>query len=226
MEKLKTRNEYVGCNGKCRFYVDEIKATSYKDWVFVAKIGDKVVFNDYKYSHTTSRHQWAVRHLMRQLGIKIDIEVNMRQSLDEWSFKNHSLNSLYYTALYSLVEIYTPRKRKVTKEYNRSRINKMKEQIKILKELGAKYSFKEMMRHYRSLKNKRDRKEDFLKTVKQMKKKTYLFEGKPVKVKTRKNDYSWVDLVYINRNHGRYEYVRLDTIKDLQECSLMSTLLG
>lgn len=45
------------------------------------RIKGKVVFNDYRYSVSTARHQRKVRTLLRELGIKIDIEVSFRASL-------------------------------------------------------------------------------------------------------------------------------------------------
>ena len=62
-----------------------IEATSYDWWSFVKVINGKVVFNNYTYSSSTSKHQHKVSSLMRQLGIKIDMEIaspNGLQSLN------------------------------------------------------------------------------------------------------------------------------------------------
>lgn len=59
----------------------EIQAFSYKWWMFVAVVEGKVVFNNYRYSNTTARHQWKVRRLMHELGIKIDLELPAPEGL-------------------------------------------------------------------------------------------------------------------------------------------------
>lgn len=50
-----------------------IEAYSYRWWKFVSEIEGKVVFNDYRYSVTTSIHQSKVRRILQELGIKVDI---------------------------------------------------------------------------------------------------------------------------------------------------------
>lgn len=56
-------------------------ATSYIWWHFVKVIEGKVIFNDYRYSPTTGRHQTKVRRLMQELGIKIDITLPIPKGL-------------------------------------------------------------------------------------------------------------------------------------------------
>ena len=59
----------------------KIEALSYDWWVFVSRIGKLTVFNDYRYSLSTSKHQSKVRALLSDLGIKIDRTVSFRSSL-------------------------------------------------------------------------------------------------------------------------------------------------
>lgn len=166
MEKLKTRNEYVGCNNKCRFYADKIEATSYGHWCFVKVINGKVVFNNYSYSSTTSRHQSAVRCLLRELGINIDVNVDINSSLDEYTFKHESLIPLYEEALRCIVQNNTLRIRKKTKEKNNKRIEAIKKEIAALREMGAIYPMSKILKTYKYYKVNRDNKEKFLKSVK------------------------------------------------------------
>lgn len=56
-----------------------LSATSYW-WEFVRQVDGKVLFNTYRYSLTTARHQAKVRSLMNSLGISFE-EVAMRESL-------------------------------------------------------------------------------------------------------------------------------------------------
>lgn len=58
-----------------------LEANSYGWWSFVRVINGQVVFNDYRYSSSTQRHQRKVRNLMEALGIKIDIFVESPEGL-------------------------------------------------------------------------------------------------------------------------------------------------
>lgn len=63
------------------FNPETCEAHSYGWWCFVRKVGGKVVFNRYRYSVSTSKHQNKVRTLLAQLGIRIDLEVSTSCSL-------------------------------------------------------------------------------------------------------------------------------------------------
>ncbi len=58
-------------------------ATSYGWWQYAARIGGLLVFNSYRYSVSTSKHQSQMRSLLSQLGVRIDIFVETRKSLLE-----------------------------------------------------------------------------------------------------------------------------------------------
>lgn len=75
MRHRKNSNTYVARN--CSFNATEITAYSYGWWQFVAQINGFVVFNEFRYSPTTSRHQIKVRQLMRELDINIDLYVSI-----------------------------------------------------------------------------------------------------------------------------------------------------
>lgn len=169
MEKLKTRNEYVGCNRNCRFYGDTLEATSYKWWTFTKVINGKLVFNDGYYSSTTSGHQWAIRGLLYDLGVKVDHYVYMNDSLTEESFKKEALYHHYNLAIKMIVQNNTNRVRKATKESNTEAIAMQKGIIKELRELGAEFPLRRIVRLYREYKKQRDNKEEFLKAKKKFK---------------------------------------------------------
>lgn len=63
-----------------QFNPKTLNATSYDWWTFVRQVDGKVLFNTYRYSPTTGRHQAKVRSLMNSLGISFE-EVAMRESL-------------------------------------------------------------------------------------------------------------------------------------------------
>lgn len=77
---LQTRNNrYVKAN--CYLDMETLEARSYEWWAFVKKIGNKVVFNEYRYSATTSKHQIQMRILLDHLNIGIDMVVSIRGGL-------------------------------------------------------------------------------------------------------------------------------------------------
>ena len=57
-------------------------ATSYGWWIFVKRINKQLVFNNYQYSSSTSKHQCKVSLLIDQLGIKIDLFIECPQGLN------------------------------------------------------------------------------------------------------------------------------------------------
>jgi len=79
MKLMKRSGEYHASN--VMFDPKNIIATSYRHWQFVKVISGKVVFNAYRYSNSTSKHQYKVRALMQELGVKIDVFANTRCSL-------------------------------------------------------------------------------------------------------------------------------------------------
>jgi len=91
----KTKNVYFNSTKSNEVDIDNIKAFSYTWWQYLTVIGGKVVFNNYSYSPTTSKHQNDALKLLEQNGIKIDI------------FMNYTEKSLFenYTAAAILDEI-------------------------------------------------------------------------------------------------------------------------
>lgn len=118
----------------CTFNPFTLEAHSYDHWCFVKVIKGKVVFNDYRYSHTTRNHQGMVKYLLEELGIKIDIEVNQSESLTNGIMLNPVYRSI------ALNEITTTRKgvRETTKKYAVSNIKDLRKEIVVLKKLGAR----------------------------------------------------------------------------------------
>lgn len=81
MKHMKRKNVYQCSNYNCVFDPKTNTATSYSWWVFVSQIEGKVVFNNYRYSNSTSKHQSKVRRLLDSLNIKIDVELPVPQGL-------------------------------------------------------------------------------------------------------------------------------------------------
>lgn len=79
MKLMKKSNTYKASN--VTFNPETIEAFSYDWWCFVKVIGGKVVFNSYNYSPSTIKHQYKVRSLLNDLGIKIDLEIECPRGL-------------------------------------------------------------------------------------------------------------------------------------------------
>lgn len=71
MKLMKRTNIYKASN--LTFNPVTLDAFSYGWWQFVGVVDGKVIFNTYRYSNSTSKHQSKVRRLINQLGIKVDI---------------------------------------------------------------------------------------------------------------------------------------------------------
>lgn len=71
MKYFSRANIYKASN--VTFNSETMDAFSYDWWRFVAKIDGKVVFNNYRYSVTTAGHQRKVERLLQNLGIKVDV---------------------------------------------------------------------------------------------------------------------------------------------------------
>ena len=121
-------------------YFDPVsmKAVSYGWWTYVTKIKGKVVFNDYNYSVTTSGHQNTMRYLLKQLGIKVDVWVNMAQSLTQ--FETHALRPVYQKLYQLEIEVNRKNSRKDKNKERQKTINTVKNHIKTLRKLGAVFT--------------------------------------------------------------------------------------
>lgn len=132
------RNEqFKGCNGKAVFDPIAMHATSYDWWVFVKRIKGKVVFNAHRYSVTTGGHQGSVRSILESLGVKIDLEVETRASLD--AFETNALPALYQR----LFELEIASKRRNAKDRSKE-IKQVKRDIAMARSIGAKCSRADM----------------------------------------------------------------------------------
>lgn len=60
------------------------RAYSYSWWRFVDRVDGKIIFNSYRYSVTTAKHQRAVKGLLGDLGIKIDIDMPVPRGLQQY----------------------------------------------------------------------------------------------------------------------------------------------
>lgn len=81
MKYMKRSGLYQASNYNVTFDPKTTKAYSYKWWAFVAVVDGLVVFNNFRYSVSTSKHQSKIRGLLNTLGIKIDVEMPIPKGL-------------------------------------------------------------------------------------------------------------------------------------------------
>lgn len=67
-------------SGSLQWNPETQEAWSY-NWCFAKRINGKMVFNEYRYSNTTTRHQWEMRGFLKDHKIKIDLTIDTQKSL-------------------------------------------------------------------------------------------------------------------------------------------------
>lgn len=81
-------NMYTNSTGSLTFNPETKEAFSYKWWKFVAMVEGKVIFNNYRYSVSTSRHQLKIRELLSQLNIKIDLQLPLPKGINGYCLQD------------------------------------------------------------------------------------------------------------------------------------------
>lgn len=76
---IKSRKQFEKSN--LTYCPETGRGYSYNWYRIVESIGGKVVLNTYVYSATTAKHIRDIRHLLRELNIKIDVEIEAPRGL-------------------------------------------------------------------------------------------------------------------------------------------------
>lgn len=92
MKLMKRANIYKASN--VTFNPETCEAVSYDWWTFAKMVNGKLVFNDHGYSNTTRKHQSKVRGLLRELGLEIDLTVDVPGGLQRDTWGEQALASL------------------------------------------------------------------------------------------------------------------------------------
>ena len=220
MKKLKTKNIYKASN--VIFDADKIEAYSYDHWCFVKVIKGKIVFNDFNYSHTTSRHQHKVRNLMKDLGIEIDYFVDIRDSLSETRVIETALYPLYDKYIKNLFYMNKLRVRESTKEKLRNDNKTIKLHIKKLRELGCQYNWSQIHHHYRMHMKESRKAKAFKVFIKQNKHKSFKYFNKVFKIVSKSIDYPYFEII---STQGITKTIHWESFtKDAKELKLATTL--
>jgi len=139
MKHSKRSNIYQCSNYNCTFDPTKLEAFSYRWWKFVGVVEGKVIFNNYRYSNSTSKHQSKVRRLMAELGIEIDVSMPIPQGLPGSYRQTYSsaavtpedqtLAGLIVQAEEYLCDAYLLDQEKKQERYQRAKLRKMKSKL-------------------------------------------------------------------------------------------------
>jgi hypothetical protein len=102
---MKRKNIYQASKYNVTFDPTKTEAWSYKWWKFVSVQNGLVVFNTYRYSVSTSKHQSKVRTLLSALGIKIDLAVECSEGLQDSEAGHQALKHAYRTQNLAVVPL-------------------------------------------------------------------------------------------------------------------------
>ena len=149
---------FKNSTGNVTFDPKKVEALSYNWWVFVKKIKGKVVFNDYRYSNTTSAHQYLVRTVLKDLGIKIDVEVSIADSLSEEGL-NHAQKTILSSIAENQVHLENPKRKKANDDGFKGANESLWSDFKVLKSLGANVKKSSYKNHLTDARNDEKRRQ-------------------------------------------------------------------
>lgn len=132
MKYYKRLKIYKNHNGNNYFNPETLEAISYNWWIYLRRINNKLVFNDYTYSNTTAKHQYQLKKVLSFNGIKPDIYIESPNGLQDL---NSSVN-LYKTRINDLTNlINAPKSRFKTNQKRQLQIIALQDKIKQINEL-------------------------------------------------------------------------------------------
>lgn len=130
MKYYQKANLYKASN--VTFNPSTCEAYSYGWWRFVERISGQLVFNRYRYSNSTCKHQLKVWRLLRTLGLTIDIEIEAPQGLQDLG----SAISLYEYRIAELkAEIAKPRSHARKNDERRQQIKLCQDKSRLVRSL-------------------------------------------------------------------------------------------
>ena len=123
MKLMKRTGIYKASN--VSFDPTKISAYSYAWWKFVGVVEGKVIFNNFRYSPSTGKHQYKVRSLLEELGIKIDMHIPLRRGLQVYE----DLETLFLEAETELCDEFLENEIKKQERYQRTKARKVKAKL-------------------------------------------------------------------------------------------------
>lgn len=124
MKYMKRAGIYQASNYNCTFNPKTMEAFSYRWWKFIAVVEGKVVFNSYRYSNSTSKHQSKVRGVLNNLGIKIDLELPLPKGIN-----STNLAELILIGEETLCDKFLSEQLKAQDRYQRAKVKRLKAKL-------------------------------------------------------------------------------------------------
>lgn len=121
---------YKNYNGSNWFNPETMTAISYGWWVYLKEINGKLVFNDYRYSVTTSKHQAQLRNLIGKVDHVIHAPYGLQDLGSSIEYYNYQIKTLTEA-------IEKPRSHKRKNEERMVDIKLIEKDIETVKELMA-----------------------------------------------------------------------------------------
>jgi hypothetical protein len=137
MKYFKRANVYKNTTGTNHFNPETFQAYSYDWWCCVKRFGGLKVFNTYRYSKTTAKHQSKAKHLLISLGENVDsyIRIECPKGLQSIEGLNSGIE-LYRLRIKELEELINKKgTRKAKNEERKELINEYTLKIKIIEQL-------------------------------------------------------------------------------------------
>lgn len=98
-----------------------LDAFSYGWWRFVAVVEGKVIFNSFRYSVTTAKHQRKVRSVLADLGVTVDLDLQLPRGIRH----DQTLAELIVEAEETLCEQFLEAEAKRDERNERSRLKRL-----------------------------------------------------------------------------------------------------
>lgn len=134
MKYMKRAEIYKASN--VTFNPQSKRAYSYSWWRFVDVINGSVVFNSYRYSPSTGKHQSKVRSLMAQLNIEIDHFVECPKGLQNCYWAESSLDLYLHRILELEAAMAKKGSRKAKNREREEQIARLRARMSLVSNLG------------------------------------------------------------------------------------------
>jgi endo-beta-N-acetylglucosaminidase D len=116
MKYFKQANIYKNSTGTNSVSLEKCEAYSYDWWQYLTKVNGLVIFNNYFYSPTTSKHQSNCRGLLHDAGIKIDLLLDFNGHFNASNWIDNAVSQYQQKIVNNVKYMNRPRVRQKTKD--------------------------------------------------------------------------------------------------------------
>lgn len=135
MKHFKRANIYKASN--VTFNPETCEAISYDWWTFTKLVNGKLVFNNHGYSNSTRKHQYKVRRLLSELGLEVDLTVDVPGGLQRDTWTEQAVASVQSNIDTLMAQLNNPRRRKSLDAERIQRLNELHKEKQVLTDFIA-----------------------------------------------------------------------------------------